>query len=422
MNSRAIVIAVGSELTSGLTLDTNSQHIAMRLARLGVVTLAHHVADDHQGRLAAALRAAADQADLVIVSGGLGPTADDISRQALAEAMGVDLVLDEAALEEISAFFRQRGRTMNPSNRAQAMTPRGARAIRNPVGTAPGLHARLGQAEVYVMPGVPSEMRHMLDHDILPQLQRRGDAGRLAFRAVHTFGAGESDVAARIADLMGRESNPLVGTTVAAGLVSVRITAVAEGEQAADELAEQMVRTVRGRLAELAFGVDDETLSGVVGRALRHRGATLAVAESCTGGLLGELLTAVSGSSDYFAGGVISYANRIKTELLGVPPELIERHGAVSEPVVEAMAKGVRRRLRADYALAVTGIAGPTGGTADKPVGLVYAALAGPDGAAVRRNVFPGDRDIVRLRSALTALNMLRLHLQAPAADATDAR
>lgn len=413
MDIRAIVVAVGTELTSGQTADTNSSYLARRLAELGIVTVAHYVADDHLDRIADILTEAARQAEVVVVSGGLGPTADDVTRQALARAMGVELDLHQPSLTYIEGFFRQRNRPMHDTNRIQAMIPHGAEALHNPVGTAPGIYARLGEAQVFIVPGVPSEMRRMTEEHILPRLMPLAGQSCLVFRLVHTFGGGESDIAAKIADLMGRESNPLVGTTVAAGLVSVRIIARAAGREQARQMAEQMVQVVRGRLGEYAFGADEETLSSVVGQLLRLGRATLSVAESCTGGLLGELISAESGASDYFIGGVISYANRIKQSQLGVPEDLLAQHGAVSEPVAQTMATGVRERFCTDYAISITGVAGPTGGSPEKPVGLVYTALASPTGVRVQRNVLPGDRHMVRLRASLTALNMLRLDLLA---------
>ncbi len=413
MDTCAVIVGVGTELTSGLTVDTNSPYISRRLAELGIVTLGHEIVDDHVGRIGEAISRAAERADVVIVTGGLGPTADDLTRQALAKAMGVELVLDEASLAEIAAFFRLRGRTMNQTNRVQAMLPSGADALANAAGTAPGIFARVGKARVFVVPGVPAEMRRMIADHILPRLAELAGDWRTVFRTVLAFGTGESDIASRLADLMSRKANPLVGTTVAAGVISVRITARAETEGLARRSAEATLQTVRERLGNYVFGEDDDTLAAAVGRMLRDRGDTLCLAESCTGGRIGELITAVPGASETFVGGVICYDNRIKRDLLGVPAERLQTHGAVSEPVAAALATGARERFSATYALAVTGIAGPGGGTEDKPVGLVYTALAGPSGARVQRNVFPGDRATIRLRSALTALNMLRVELAA---------
>jgi len=419
---RAILLSVGSELVCGQTVDTNSAYLAQELGRAGIETVEHLTVGDDAAALAAALRRAADAAELVVVTGGLGPTADDVTREALAAAMGAELVEDPASVEHIAAFFRRRGRTMAPANRRQALLPTGAEALDNPAGTAPGISARLGRARVFVLPGVPHEMRRMFAEQVAGRLPP-GGAARAA-RVVHTFGAGESDVGARLETLMRADGPVRVGTTVAAGLVSVRIWARGASPDEAAARAEQTVAEVRRRLGDLVVGEDDETMAEVVGRALRQAGQTLATAESCTGGLIGQMITAVPGSSDYYLGGVVAYANAVKQRELDVPAALLAEHGAVSEPVARAMAAGCRARFAADWALGVTGIAGPAGGTADKPVGLVFVGLAGPEEAGdrdtpggpagrvdVQRHVFPGTRDHVRLRAALTALNMLRRRL-----------
>jgi nicotinamide-nucleotide amidase len=410
LSMQAVIIAVGDELTDGATVDTNSGYLSARLVECGIATRRHVTVGDDAAAIAEAIGGAAGQARLVIVTGGLGPTADDLTRQGLAAAMGAALVEDPRQAERIAAFFAARGRPMKPSNRAQALLPAGAQAIDNDCGTAPGIAARLGEAEVFVLPGPPQEMREMFETKVLPRLPA---AGAIAKRIVHTFGVGESDVGEAIADLMGRGRNPTVGTTVSAGVISVRITAAGPTKQAAEAAADETAAEVRRRLGELVFAGDDQTMPQVVGEALQAAGETLAAAESCTGGMLGEMITEVPGASGYFLGGVVAYADRAKTELLGVPAGLIAAHGAVSGPVAEALAEGARRRFGADWGLGVTGIAGPAGGSAEKPVGLVYIAVAGRGGAAVHRHVFPGDREVIRRRAALAALNHLRLALVA---------
>ena len=405
----AVIVAVGDELTSGATVDTNSAYLARRLAELGIETLRHETVGDDTAAIAEAITRAAAEAELVIVTGGLGPTPDDLSRRALASAMGVELVEDPRQAERIAAFFARRGREMKPSNRAQALVPRGAEAIDNDRGTAPGLAANVGKSRVFILPGPPHEMREMFTARVLPELS--ADAA-IATRLIHTFGAGESDVAGAIADLMDRRANPRVGTTAQAGVVTVRITARGRDAEAAEELAEKVAELVKARLGELVFGTGEETLSGVVGSLLRSAGQSLAVAESCTGGLLGALLTDVPGASEYFLGGVVAYANEAKAGLLDVPWELLRTHGAVSEPVAGAMAAGARGRFGADWGIGITGIAGPAGGSAKKPVGLVYIALAGPGIDQVHRQVFPGTREVIRRRAALAALDHLRRALK----------
>lgn len=408
MATWAGVVAVGTELTTGQTVDTNSAYIAQRLAEVGVVCRAHETAEDSRQRIASAIARLARDSDVVVVSGGLGPTADDVTREALADALGVGLELHEESLRRIEGFFQRIGRPMNETNRVQAMCPIGAEVLPNPVGSAPGLMARLHGAVVFVVPGVPREMRRMMVDQVIPRLHELDIDGRLCFRTVHTFGAGESDIAAQLADLMDRDANPLVGTTVAGGVVSVRIAARAGSAEAAVRRADETTAIVRERLGGLVFGVDDDSLASVVVKALIDAESTLATAESCTGGLLGKMITDVAGASEVYPGGFVCYANRAKVDLLGVPVQALESHGAVSEPVALAMARGAAARMNSEYALAITGIAGPGGGTAEKPVGLVYVALYGPGGAEARRLILPGDRDLVRLRAALTALDMLR--------------
>ncbi len=412
MNSiNSIIVSIGNELTSGQTIDTNSAYLAGQLDMLGIDTLSHVTVGDDRAVTARAITAAAAEAELVLVTGGLGPTADDITRHALADAMGgAELIEDVASLAELEDFFRRRGRTMVDANRIQVMLPAGSRAIPNVCGTAPGIAATIGGAMVYVMPGVPHEMRRMFAERIAPELP--AGQGVVVRRILHTFGTGESDVGERIADLMARDANPLVGTTVAAGLVSVRIAGRAASAAEAERLAGATIAEVSARLGDWVVGEGEQAMPAAVGMLLRQRHQTLATAESCTGGLIGEMVTDVSGSSDYYLGGVISYANSVKRDLLGVGDDILAANGAVSEPVARAMADRCRDKFRADWAVSVTGIAGPTGGSDEKPVGLAYTALAGPDRTEVHRHVLPGDRPTIRQRAAMTALNHLRLRLR----------
>ena len=403
----AIIISIGNELTSGQSLDTNSAHLSRRLEQRGISVLAHETVADQQAAIVEALLQASRRAELVIVTGGLGPTADDLTRHALAAAMGSELVLHEPSLAAIEEMFRRRGREMQIANRVQAMAPAGAEVLANPVGTAPGLAATIGASRVFVMPGVPHEMMQMFDGQVVPRLGEPEAA--IVHRIVHTFGAGESDVGAAIADLMDRSANPTVGTTASGGIVSVRVAALGADVSQATAMAKQTVAEVRRRLGPVVFGEEEQTLATVVGATLRRRGQTLATAESCTGGLVSKLLTDEPGASDFYLGGVVSYANAGKQAMLDVPLELLVAHGAVSEPVAAAMAEGCRRRLGNDWAISITGIAGPGGGSELKPVGLVYIGLAGPSGTSVERQIFPGPRRAIRLRAAMAAMNLLRL-------------
>jgi len=402
----AIIITVGDELTAGEVIDRNSAYLSRQLSLRGIKTASHRTVGDCVGQIASAIAAAAQQAELVLVSGGLGPTADDLSRQGLTEAMGSKLVLNRQCLAQIEAFFRHLGRTMTPANRIQAMIPAGASPLENRLGTAPGIAVSLGKARIFLMPGVPEEMEAMFHNCIAPRLPT--GTGAILQKVIHTFGLGESDIASRLGELMRRDAETLIGTTVYAGMVSVRITARAEGPEAAAGKARKTVMELRRRLGELIVGEDQDTMASVVGELLRRRGQTLTTAESCTGGLLGEMITSVPGSSDYYVGGFVAYSNDIKRDALGVAEELLSEHGSVSEPVAGAMAANCRNRLGSDWAAAITGIAGPGGGSGEKPVGLVYIGLAGPSGVEVHRHLFAGSREIIRRRAALTALNYLR--------------
>jgi nicotinamide-nucleotide amidase len=407
---RAVVLSIGTELVQGLSLDTHSAAISRELTGIGVEVLRHVTVGDETRAIAEALRLAAADADLVVATGGLGPTLDDCTRQALAEVMGAPLVEDPGATAHLEGWARSRGRTLSPSNRIQTLLPRGATILPNPVGTAVGIDARIGGARVFCMPGVPVEMRTMLAGEVMPRL-REAQGGRVTIlRTVRTYGMPESLLGERLADLMAPERHPHVGTAVHGGMIDVHV--YASGSRAeAEALASADVATVRERLGPMVFGEGAETLETAVAALLARAGATIALAESCTGGLVAAKLVNVPGISDHLLEGVVAYANEAKVRDLDVPAALIEHHGAVSEPVARAMAEGVRRRAGADVSVGITGIAGPTGGTAEKPVGTVWFAVADDAGTQAARVIFTGDRAEIRERAANHALNMLRLRL-----------
>lgn len=410
---RAEIISIGAELMTGAAVDTNSAYLSEQLARLGVPVDRHTTVGDELAAIAAALIASAERAALVLVTGGLGPTRDDLTRAALASAMGVGLRRDAESVRQIEGFFRSIARPMPDANRVQADVPEGAEVLANDWGTAPGIRAPLRSATVFCMPGVPREMKQMFARYVTPFVAAAGPSAGLATRVLRTFGAGESTLAEQIEDLMVPGRNPAVGTTASEGVISVRIVAAAPSPADAARLADADVAEVRRRLGSLIYGADDETLATVVGALLAEQGRTLATAESCTGGLIAKLLTDVAGASRYFVGGAVTYSNAQKLALLGVPEALLAERGAVSAEVAEAMARGCRERFASDLAIAVTGIAGPDGGTAEKPVGLVYIGLTHATGAIVKECRFSDrlDRAAIRDRSAKTALNMLRRHL-----------
>ncbi|MBK9119008.1 MAG: competence/damage-inducible protein A [Phycisphaerales bacterium] len=410
----ACILSIGTELTLGQTVDTNGAWLAAELAALGVRTVLHMTVADELEPLGQALRTVAERAEVVVATGGLGPTDDDLTRAAMARVLGAELVSDPDSLDQIRAFFAARGRLMPAQNAVQALIPEGARALPNTCGTAPGLAAVVGRTAVYCLPGVPFEMRAMFRREVAPAIQRAAAGAVILSSTLRTTGLPESEVGARLQDLMVRGRNPEVGTTAALGIIGVRINATGRTIAEAEALRDAVEAEVRVRLGDAVFGRNEETLADAVGELLRVRRATVSVAESCTGGLIGALLTDVPGSSAYFRGGVIAYANHVKVDVLGVPEGLLAAEGAVSATVAEALARGAARVLQSDYAVSVTGVAGPGGGSVEKPVGLVYTGLHTPEATVAERHQFGSDapRDAIRQRAAWVALDRLRRALR----------
>jgi PncC family amidohydrolase len=521
---KSIILSVGDELSLGQTVDTNSAWISQQLASVGCDIAAHMTVPDDQRTIERAIAESAGRCDFLIISGGIGPTADDLTRQALAAVMNQPLELNEQWLHRLEAFFRKVGRPMPESNKIQAQIPRGATMIENSAGTAAGIDAILrdsaevaaravlppieelqgrplgrvltkmgritreqvvealnkqklrggpigqiliasgaisevdlhlalaaqkgdkrepvatdqhrdagGRApaastrpcRVFVMPGVPKEMKAMFTRDVLPHIAHESGGAVILSRTLHTFGMGESWVAEKLGELMMRQKNPSVGTTVSHGIVSIRINARYPTRDEAQRELDATTAACELALGDLVFGRDNQSLAEVVAASLATSRQTVSTAESCTGGLLAKMLTDIPGSSDYFHQGWITYSNKAKTERLGVSENLLNVHGAVSEPVVDAMARAARRLAKSDYALSISGVAGPGGGTESKPVGTVCIALAWAKLAAsaagpkdfsqsdflTRTFTFPGDREMIRDRAAKMALAMLRFHL-----------
>jgi nicotinamide-nucleotide amidase len=410
----AEILCIGTELLLGNITNGNARWIAEQLAALGI---AHHrqlVVGDNRERLITELQAAPQRCRVLITTGGLGPTPDDLTTEAIAAAFGATLVEHPQVWAEIQARLAARGRPCAASNRRQAFLPAGAALLPNPTGTAPGMiWSPRPDFTILTFPGVPSEMRAMWKATAAPWLQAAGLAeGVFASRMLHFWGVGESNLAEQMADLL-EGTNPTVAPYAGSGEVKLRITARAATAEAAAQLLEPVEAEIRSRTGALCFGADEASLASVVLDQLRRRGQTLAVAESCTGGGLGAALAAVPGASDVLLGGVIAYANSVKEGLLGVPAALLEAHGAVSDPVAHAMAEGARRATGADWALAITGVAGPGGGSPEKPVGLVHIAVAGPAGCSsegVRFGASRG-RSWIQTLAAGEALNRLRLAL-----------
>lgn len=424
---RAIILSIGDELTLGQTVDTNSAWLAQQLAAIGFKPAAHLTVPDDQDVIRQAFEESVGRCDALIISGGLGPTDDDLTRQALSDFLGQPLELDAAALENVERFFKALRRAMPERNKIQAMLPRGTEMIENTAGTAPGIYCNYLSGDqktlcdIFIMPGVPKEMKIMFERSVRPKLagaesDRVDPASSVILsKTVHTFGIGESVVAERLGDLMRRDRNPSVGTTVSNGYVSLRLNAYFPTRAQAESQLADTDRACRAALGDLIWGEGDQTLPDVVADLLKSSGKSVTTAESCTGGLLAKLITDVPGSSAYFKQGWVTYSNDAKQRLLNVSPQAVEQHGAVSEPVVREMAANALNLAGADVALAISGIAGPDGGTADKPVGTVCLALVagrGADPAAVARTwIFHGDREMIRDRSAKMALTMLRFHL-----------
>ena len=405
---KAEILTIGDEVLRGEIVDSNKSLLSDRLLSLDIETHFHVSVRDDPADMTDAFQRAAERSDVVLVSGGLGPTRDDLTCEVLARTFGRELVLDEEALETIRAFFRGIGREMTENNAKQAWFPEGAGVLPNPIGTAPGFVIEERGTLFFCLPGVPRELSRMMEEQVLPHLARRTGAGQVVrARLLRTFGMGESTLDAELEDIAA-EGDVTLGFRTAFPENFLRPVARAATAEEAEAKLDRVCQAVRERLGPLVYAEGDQTLPTVVGHLLRGTGQTLAVAESCTGGLIAEQITDVAGASDYFLGGVVAYANEAKQALLGVPAALLEEHGAVSEPVVRAMAEGVRERFDADFGLATTGISGPGGGSPGKPVGLVHVALARADETSAAHFVFPLDRQRHRLLTAQVALDWVR--------------
>jgi nicotinamide-nucleotide amidase len=407
----AEIIAVGSELLTPFRTDTNSLWLTDRLNSVGVEVKLKTIVGDDDARLEETIRDALKRSGVVVLTGGLGPTEDDITRKITARALGRRLSLDERVLEDIRAKFLRWGRKMPEINARQAMVMEGSSVLPNPNGSAPGMYLEHDSRVVVLLPGPPREMKPMFDDHVLPKLSTRAGGVRVARRVLRVAGLGESAVDERIAPVYTQYKNPQTTILFTNTDIEIHLTAQGKTEQEAELLLDGLSGQIEERLGDAVFAFRGETMEQVVGLRLAVSGFTVAVAESCTGGLIAHRLTEVSGSSSYFMEGVVTYSNEAKTRLLGVPAELIERHGAVSAEVAEAMAEGVKRRAATDFGLAVTGVAGPGGGTEEKPVGLVYVSLADDAHTEHRRIMLPGDRHLIRWRASQAALDLLRRRL-----------
>lgn len=403
------VLAIGTELLLGQIVNSNATRIGERLAEAGLEHYQQTVVGDNDARIVAAINAACSRADAVIITGGLGPTQDDLTREAMARAAGVELVFDEEQADRLRERWKLRGQVMPDSNLQQAERPKGSALIQNPKGTAPGIRMRIGETWVIALPGVPAEMMPMLENDVIPFL-RGDDHSVVASRLIRTWGESESAIAEMLGDLYDASSNPTIAFLASGGEIKVRITAKAASHNEAIHLMAPAEATIRERLGTLVFGADGDTIEVVVLNALEERGWTLGTAESATGGLVAGRITSVPGSSRVFRGSIVSYAADVKESMLGVRAEIMESHGVVSEPVGIAMAEGARSVLGVDVALGLTGSAGPD--PHEQAVGTIVIAVATPNGTRVRTFRMPGDRERVRTFATTASLHLIRLSLQ----------
>lgn len=403
------ILAIGTELLLGQIVNSNATRIGERLADAGLDHFQQTVVGDNEARIVTAIDAACSRADALILTGGLGPTKDDLTREALAEAADVELIFDSEQADQLRERWTSSGRVMPESNLQQAERPLGSELIANPKGTAPGIRMQIADTWVFALPGVPAEMIPMLEDSVIPFLGGDDDSAVVS-RLLRTWGESESAIGERLGDLYDTSTNPTIAFLASGGEIKIRITAKATSRDKAAALIAPFEATIRERLGKRIFGADDDTVEVVVLRMLEERDWTLGTAESATGGLVAGRITSVPGASRVFRGSVVSYSTEVKESLLDVSGDLIAEHGVVSEPVAVAMAEGARERLGADVVVSVTGSAGPE--PQERPVGTVVVAVVTPDGSRVRTLNLPGDRERVRTFASTAALQLLRMSLQ----------
>ncbi len=408
--NKAHIISTGTELMLGTTVDTNSVYLSRKLSDLGIKVVGKSIVGDSAEYIRLAFQTGFQSADLVIASGGLGPTLDDLTKDAACQVLDVPMELVEEEVQRLKDFFSRWGRTMPESNLRQAMFPPGAVILKNPRGTAPGMYLRQGDKTVVLLPGPPREMTHMYENEVEPLLRRDfgSDAGRVANRTIKVLGLGESRVDEILAEVLDDPQGCSLALLARDGEIHIKITA--EGKDGADSLRilDEICQQIMERLGDYVFACDEDTLESIVANLLAAQGSMLAVAESCTGGLLAKTLTDIPGSSQYFWGSVTCYSNQAKERILGVSPATLEQYGAVSPQTAAEMARGIMTVSGADYGIAITGIAGPDGGTESKPVGLVYIALQDGQQCQIKEMHFVGGRDGTRILATKTALDLLR--------------
>jgi len=408
---KAEIISIGDEIMYGHTLDSNSAYISQRLADLGIEVVYQTSVGDEVSRIVEAINQAKQRVNLLITTGGLGPTHDDVTMKGIIKAFKKNLVFHPEILEKIKQRYEKRGMEMPQINQNQALIPQGAKYFDNAVGSAPGILVQEEKVIFIALPGVPREMKYLLDEQVVPYLQSQKIAGKIVHKKIRTTGIVESALYEKVDDLIKQTKEVKIAFLPGYQGVDIRLTATPKAGKAAEGAVGQIEKKILDRVGEFVYTTDSESPEELVGRLLKEKKMKLAVAESCTGGLLASKLTSIPGSSDYFDRGVITYSNQAKTQILGVPEEIINKFGAVSPQVAEAMAKGIVKTSGADLGIAVTGIAGPGGGSEEKPVGLVYIGLGNRTKAWVEKFLFGQDRLIIRERTVYAALNIIRLHL-----------
>lgn len=403
------IVSTGSELLLGQINDTNTPFLSKQCNEIGLDVLFHSTVGDNPVRMAQVFNTALSRADIVITTGGLGPTRGDITKQVMAELLGKNLLLHAASAKRIKCYFDQRHLAMTENNMRQAMLPEGGIILDNERGTAPGVIVENGAKTIVHLPGPPHELKWMFIHKVLPYFQEKfGIQGITLSKVLRTVGIGESALEELIKDYILNQNNPTIALLARSGEIHVRLTAKEQTQAAANALIESLEVKVRQRIGEYVFGTDNETLELIAGRALTEKGWTISLAESCTGGLTTSRITDVPGSSDYLKGSIVSYSNEAKNKLLGVPEPILHEYGAVSQQTAIAMAEGVKKLFETQIGVGITGIAGPGGATSDKPVGLVYIAVSGPAGTECYEQHFVGERTSIKNRTALMALNYIR--------------
>jgi len=406
----AEILAVGTELLMGQIANTNAQYISNRLPDVGVNVYYHSVVGDNPGRLKECLNIALNRSDVIIMTGGLGPTKDDLTKETVAEVLNRKLVLQEEILEKMKDFFKRFNRPMTENNIKQAYLPEGSIVIKNSNGTAPGCIIETGEKVVIILPGPPSEMRPMFEETVIPYLEKKSEY-RLESRFIRIFGIGESLMEDKILDLVENQSNPTIAPYAKEGEVTLRITARYENKKDCEDIITPVVEEIKRRLGDTVYSTENKNLEEVAAELLLQRGTTISIAESCTGGLVAGKLTDIPGISKVFNRGIVSYSNEAKMENLGVRAETLKKHGAVSRETAIEMAEGMRKVARTDIAVAITGIAGPEGGTPQKPVGLVYVALADKEEVKCKELRLWGNRARIRNVTALHAFDMIRRYM-----------